>query len=277
MLGAIALFAVGCTDASQESASASSSEINARSSGDVVPGSFRLFEEAGHVSNPECEVFTKLELTADGVARLAGGFEGRCTLMRMGDANERSYSLTRIDTACGGKVYKGVRRSGVDALATITITDNRAMSCYVPAQAQIVVEEARPSAQSEPTTLYSADRVETLAIECSATDDEGRGAHVRFYRSPNAHGIARAVYTETTRTASQVVADMNVCVAYPHEEGADKIERTFGCNDVSWVDGFSVELYEGGLSGAPSVKLHKADEDGVPQLFRELDCSYVTP
>ncbi len=269
------LFAVGCSfsNAGAESGESSTSEVS-QDKAEVTPGKFRLYHEANHLADPRCDAYTSLELTANGVAHLAEGLQGRCSTTTLLDDNARSYALRLVGDECGAKIYEGTREVMNDVgtvLATIRITDNRGLVCKIAVPAQVIVEETEPSFEGKgATTLYSNDVSETLAIECSEKDSAG--ALVRLYTSGTE--ITRAVYIETTTTESEIVADMNVCSAFPREPGDKDLHRTYGCNDVSWVDGFSVDLYEGGDRG-PTVKLHRSIEGGHPVLVHELDCLYI--
>jgi hypothetical protein len=271
----------GCAAATPDDPTGdSASELRAS----VTPGTFRLFDEPRHVPNAECESFTDLEIKASGTAHLVDGLGGKCALTAFMNPNPREFAIHVTSTPCGGKVYEGARRVPVGPSATgvarIKITDNRTNVCDVAVLANIIVEETVPGFPgSITTTKFSDDRVEAKGSEivfCQENVDHG--AMIRFFAGGPEGRIVRAEYTETTFVNTTVVADMRVCTSFPEAAHDDSIALTHRCNDVSWVDSFSVELYEGGFSGLPSAKLFKTvGNTGATVLVHALSCRYLAP
>jgi hypothetical protein len=135
------------------------------------------------------------------------------------------------------------------------------------------------TASTEPTADTAANLVEngeTPIIVCRENVDHG--AEVLFFAAGPERTIDRAEYTETTFVETKVVADMRVCSGFRGGPSDDSIVMTHRCNDVSWVDSFSADLYEGGFSGLPSVKLYKTvGNTGETVLLHALPCHYVMP
>ncbi len=251
----------------------------------VKPGTFRLFDEPKHVTDPECESFTDLVLKANNQAELVDGLGGRCALTALMDPNPRSYTLRVRPGRCGEKIYEGSRRvplgPATTGLATLTITDNRVQTCDTNPPALVVIKESVPASGGvREIVRYSKDGNPTPAereiIACRELVDHG--AEVRFFaaRSGAEETITRAEYTETTFVDTQIISNMNVCRALPPEVvGADVMAKTHSCNDVSWLRGYSVSLYQGGIAGIPSIELFQSDASGTPRLVKELTCRYV--
>jgi hypothetical protein len=244
-----------------------------------------LFENANHVPNSACEKFTDLELFGNAQAKLIDGLGGRCALTAFIDPNERAYTLRQAGTDCGSRIFEGSRRVDVGpsttGLATIKIIDHRSRQCRDLVPAKIIVEE---TTNGTTTTKYSQDRVpqqpaEHVVVSCVQPNID-HGASVDFHASGPAGEIVRAEYKETTRSGTQVVANMNVCAKYEQSggPGGDIPRQTVRCNDTTWIDGHVVELWEGGFAGIPSIKLYKlAGNAGERILLHSLTCQYVTP
>lgn len=149
------------------------------------------------------------------------------------------------------------------AHATITL-----ISKYGTPDVRFLAAGASKSRQL-PIEEPSEDDV-TTAISCRENVDHG--AEVNFLADANGE-ILRAVYTETSIVDTEVVSSMNVCRRHEiAEHGADTYNKTVTCKDTSWVDGYDVELFEGGYSGIPYVKILKGPAN--PQLVKKLYCRY---
>jgi hypothetical protein len=267
----------GCAgEASSEQAGSEAEQVAG-----VAPGQFRLFDEPNHVTDPECESFTDLELKANGKADLVDGLGGRCALTALIDPNPRSYTLRVKDGECGAKIYEGSRRVAVGpattGLARITITDYRVQTCDVSPPALVVIKE---SAGGRETTRFSKDKSqdkkEREVIVCREPVDHGAAVHFFATGEGREQTIVRAEYTETSFFDTQVVSNMNVCTKFPVGPNADEVVKTNACNDVSWVNGYTVELYEGGFAGTASIRLYQQDpvaQDGQ-RLVKSLNCHY---
>jgi hypothetical protein len=107
-----------------------------------------------------------------------------------------------------------------------------------------------------------------------------RGASVRFFAGPDG-AILYADYSEPSFVANKLVADMSSCTALTPGDDANTADQVFlshHCTDMSNGDSYSVDLYEGGLAGVPSIKLFKTPRaTGAQELVRSLSCRYNTP
>jgi hypothetical protein len=264
----------GC--ASQE-ADTADSEIGGVAIARVSPGAFRLFDAPNHVADPQCESFTDLSITEKG-ASLANGLGGKCALTAMFDPDMRSYSLHAAFGPCGSTIYTGARRvplgPSTTGIATIKITDHRLETCDVAAPAAIVVEETVPGFPGAITTTMYSHEVTAPEEVVACRELVDHGAVVRFLAGKDGV-IARAVYTETSFFGTEVVADMNVCFAHEQHPQDDGVYVTHSCNDVSWVDGHSVELSEGGFTGMPSASIFAINSGGQKVLLKTLPCHRI--
>lgn len=117
--------------------------------------------------------------------------------------------------------------------------------------------------------------VETVRCVESFID---HGATVTFHAEPDSDQIYKAVYSETSFSGTDVIVEMGACRKV-HVEGPvvpDMSVKTHTCNDVSFIDGYEVSLFEGGLTGTPSIALYKmnASSQLVP-VEKTFSCSYV--
>ena len=269
---ALSLVLVACAAPSGEDAETGNAELSTS----VVPGTFRLFSSAHHVSDPKCDSYTDLTLTAS-KASLVDGLAGKCALTAKMNPNPRSYSLQASVDGCGVKHYTGSRRvSGgpsTDGSASIKITDFRASTCEFAIQALVIVDETEPGFPGPITRrLFSDDShpapAERVTIACDEPVDHG--ASVKFYESVPSGSIVRAEYTETTIATTTLVASMADCavISRPPPTTADGVTVT-RCGQAEKDSGFAVELSEGGFTGIPEVsilKITKAGSDVVKTL-----------
>jgi hypothetical protein len=154
------------------------------------------------------------------------------------------------------------------ARATITLVnlygtvDAHFLTATTPTQGGLAVNDGDQADDSQVD--------ETVTITCREPVDHG--AKVSFSRDGDGK-IVRAVYTETSFVDTAVVADMRVCAAHePSGRGADRLELTATCHDTLWTGGHDVELYEGGFTGRPVVKIFQGPQDR--SLVKQLDCAY---
>jgi hypothetical protein len=279
----VSMLAVGCAAESGDAADTAGAEVTA---GAVTPGKIRLFAEPNHVTNPECESFTDLELKP-GSAHLVGGLGGKCSLVALYDGNPRDYTLRVKDGACGIKVYEGSRRVPISpaatGLATIKITDQRNTTCApgTPHLADVVVEETQPGFPgSITTTMYSKDDEPTQHLVIFCREQVDHGAEVNFYAAGPEGKIVRAEYKETTFAETTTVANMSVCVEPPREPKVDPIPdmlyHVSTCNTGTARSGYVSELFAGGIAGLPQVKLYRV-EGGERTLVHGLMCKVLAP
>lgn len=121
----------------------------------------------------------------------------------------------------------------------------------------------------------NAGNAETDFVVCNQElVDHGLG--VVF--SKNNDDVTKAVLSETTRAETKVLSELRVCRAFPSTEPPvpDLARKTHSCNDVSFVDGYEVDLIQGGISGDPTIILKKMNAEGqlVP-VDATFACHYI--
>jgi hypothetical protein len=274
-LAAFALALVACAAPTSDDSAAASADLDAT----VKPGTFRLYSDAHHVANPECDSYTDLTLSAD-KASLIDGLGGKCALTAKPNPNPRSFALHVSDGGCGIKVYEGSRRvpagPSADAFASIKIRDYRNMVCKIAIQASIIVEETDPGFPGAITrTMYAADTqaaaADRLTISCHADN----GTAVQFFTSVPAGELVHADYTALTNGTSSLVATMDSCsvVSKPGPFVADGATVT-ECHQHIMDGGFAVKLTTGGFTGIPSAELLKVTLAGEEPVA-SLNCQYT--
>lgn len=144
------------------------------------------------------------------------------------------------------------------------------INMYGQPQLTWLVQGADVAETSVAPAAEDATEEEAKFLTCAENVDHG--ATVTLYAGKN-HAVTRAEYAETTLIDTQIVADMRVCSNSPATgPNADQVVLTAKCNDTSWTDGHEIELFEGGFSGIPFVKLYKGPADH--QLLKNLTCKY---
>lgn len=149
-LAALALvcapFAVACSaDATDSNIEGDGDDVSVdeANAARVAPGTFKLYTEAHATPNPNCDVHTKLVLSADGgsKAHLEEGLEGFCEIAVI--PNPRDYKLRAAGSDCGSRIFTGSFRKNGERHA-IKIIDNRTRLCENVVAGAIEVEETTP-------------------------------------------------------------------------------------------------------------------------------------
>jgi hypothetical protein len=121
----------------------------------ITPGTFRLYNDPGHVITPGCDIHTKLQLSNIGGAKatLSEEASGLCQVAIA--PNRRAFRLRQTGGSCGSKVYEG-HRNVTGGVNKVKITDHRSRMCMDVQVAQVIVEETVPGFPGAiTTTLYS--------------------------------------------------------------------------------------------------------------------------
>lgn len=156
-VGLLILTLAGCaadSTASREDESTSATRKKERA---IEPGAFKVYEDPSRATDPDCDVHTKLELTAGNVAILRRLVEGACELYVHPD--ERSYPVKWTSTSdCGAKNYEGERTDAEGKLHIVTISDRRGYACPATETFPLIVVKEEGEGARE-VSYFSAAQV----------------------------------------------------------------------------------------------------------------------
>lgn len=99
--------------------------------------------------------------------------------------------------------------------------------------------------------------VEEPEIYCSQNLPD-HGLEVAFFGHPQTGRINRATLSEQSLIGPQLRANLR-CRPVPRQPlpGADRYQLTYRCSGIGQNARYLVELYEGGISGRPMVRVYE--------------------
>jgi hypothetical protein len=157
-------FAVACSADTSDAIEGDGDDVSVdeANAARIAPGEFKLYTEARTAPNPNCDLHTKLVLsaTSGSKAHLEEGLEGFCEIAVV--PNPRDYRLRAAGQDCGSRIFTGSFKKDGEK-HSIKIIDNRTRLCENVVAGAIEVEETTPRGTVQ---KYSYDAPPAPALVC---------------------------------------------------------------------------------------------------------------